>query len=148
MAVYKEGQGRITRVCSVLIMALVGAFAGNSWFRWKVSIDDLSSGMSANMLLNPALLVGVLLFLGLTLLGAYLAFFRSGTSEFLIDVDSEMRKVVWPDVLPLFDPKAQAWGSTYVVIVTTVICTIYIGLVDTFFEWALARHLLVWLLAN
>lgn len=146
MAVFKEGQGIATRIGAVILMTLLGAYSGLCWWHWQIGEAALSGG-ALGLFANAAFAVGVLLFIGLTAAGIWLSFFRPGTCEFLIEVDTELRKVVWPNVLPLFDPKTQAWGSTYVVIITTVLCTVYIGVVDIVFEWALARHVLVWLLA-
>lgn len=147
MAIFKEGQGVPTRIGSVILMTLLGGYAGLCWYQWQISEATATSGDTFALFANSAFAVGIILFLGLTGAGIWLSFFRASSSDFLIEVDAELRKVVWPNVLPLFDPKTEAWGSTYVVIVVTIVCTLYIGLVDIVFEWALARHLLVWLLA-
>ncbi len=148
MAIYKEGQGALTRILTILLIGLVGAYTGISWYRWQIDAETVKTGSFVSLFLNPAFVGALVIFVGLILLGVYLSYFKANSADFLIELDAELRKVVWPTAMPLFDPKAEAWGSTYVVIVTTVLSTVYIGLVDMFFEWSLARHVLVWLLAN
>ena len=57
-------------------------------------------------------------------------------TKFFSDVNAEIRKVVYPG-------KAELIGSTWVVIITTVIVAIYLGAVDwglsRFVEYMLAR---------
>ena len=57
-------------------------------------------------------------------------------SKFIRDVNAEIRKVVYPG-------KDELIGSTWVVIITTVIVAIYLGAVDwglsRFVEYMLAR---------
>ena len=57
-------------------------------------------------------------------------------SKFIRDVNAEIRKVVYPG-------KDELIGSTWVVIITTVIIAIYLGAVDwglsKFVEYMLAR---------
>lgn len=145
MAVYKEGQGRITRIGAMCLSVLLGLYAGSCWYRWQFDIES-ARGVTADFLLNGAFIGAVVIFLGVCLLGLRLAFKSEKTSDFLIDVDVELNKVVWPEMFPLFDPKAEAWGATYVVIVTTIVMTIYIGIADSVLEFVIWKNFLNWLL--
>ena len=49
--------------------------------------------------------------------------------------------MVWPTTAPLFDPKAEAWGSTYVVIVCTAMFTVFIWLADLFLHFGITEFL-------
>ncbi len=144
---HKEKQGKVTRAGAVVIGVILALYSGFSWYRWQLSIEDASSASLSSLFLNHAFIGAIIIFLAITAFSVYLSYFSVKSSDFLIDVDVELRKVVWPDALPLFDPKAEAWGATYVVIVTVIFLTIYIGLVDTILENVLAKHLLQWLLA-
>lgn len=148
MAIYKEGQGALTRILTVVLALLIGVYAGISWYRWQVDVESVTSSDAASLFMNSAFVGALVILFAMIGLGVFLAYFKQNSADFLIELDVELRKVVWPEVMPLFDPKAEAWGSTYVVIVTTILSTVYIGAVDMFFEWSLARHALVWLLAN
>jgi preprotein translocase SecE subunit len=83
---------------------------------------------------------GVLL-VGIAGLFVWMVFKRPGSADYLIDMDDELRKVVWPSVLPLFDPKTEAWGSTYVVIVCAILFTAFIWLVDLFLQYTITYGL-------
>ncbi len=137
----------MSRYGAVALAVLVALYAAFCWYVWQVgSSSDLTMG-NVHALANAKAIVGaVVLLAGITGCGIWLAFFHDVAGEFLIDVDTELRKVVWPEVLPLFDPKASAWGSTYVVIITTIILTVYIGMVDRVLGWVsdyLLKKLLV-----
>ena len=144
---HKEKQGKVTRAGAVVLGVILALYSGFSWYRWQLSIEDASSASVSSLFMNQAFVGALVIFLGITAFAVYLSYFSVKTSDFLIDVDVELRKVVWPDALPLFDPKAEAWGATYVVIVTVILLTIYIGLADTVLEFVLAKNLLQWLLA-
>jgi len=116
-------------VAAVALVTLVGFYAGYSWYWWRFPGGETLTAR----LLSLGFLGGVVLFLLFVVAGVYFAFFNSRTCEYLIDTDGELRKVVWPAVQPLFDPQAEAWGATYVVIGCAIVLTVYIGIVD----WAL-----------
>lgn len=145
MTLYKKGQGNASRMGAFALIVLVGAFAGYSWFGWCDVALSRTGSMGA---FAPILgMVGaVALFLLTAFLAMWVSFLNPRTAEYLLEMDLELRKVVWPSVKPPFDPKAEAWGSTYVVIVLTILLTVYLGLIDSFLEFTMARHLLVWLL--
>lgn len=149
MSVYKEGQGNLTRFGAVLLATIIAAYAAFSWYLWWISSrTNLTLRDDSAFFSTGALIGATILLVGIVSIGIWLSFYKSVTSEFLIDVDTELKKVVWPEVLPLFDPKTSAWGSTYVVIVTTVILTVYIGLIDVVLSWTLTANLLKWLLVS
>ncbi len=141
---YKAGQGMPSRIGALLVGVLIAAYASYSWFRWHPfgAIGRTGGVMSVDFIISLILLFG---FLGLF---AWLVFRKPVSSDYLIDMDDELRKVIWPTVLPLFDPKTEAWGSTYVVIVCAIIFTLFIGLVDLILQYVITYGLFQhWLFA-
>lgn len=140
---YKAGQGMPSRTGALLIGLLIAVYASISWYTW---LRPLGADTRFAQFVNPGFIGALVLLVGVTGLFAYLAFRSPGSSDYLIDMDDELRKVVWPSVMPLFDPKTEAWGSTYVVIVCSIFFTIFIWLVDLFLQltisWGLFRNLL------
>jgi preprotein translocase SecE subunit len=109
---------------------------------------DASSVEPGQELFNPTVLLviriagALVLGGGLCLLGANVCLRSPGGSDYLIDMDTELRKVVWPAVQPMFDPKAEAWGNTYIVILFTVLLTIFLWFVDSFYGLAITEGLM------
>ena len=140
---YKAGQGVASRTGALLLGILIGFYAALSWYSW---LRPLGANTRFEQYVSVGFLGSVILLLFVVGLFAYLAFRSPGASDYLIDMDAELRKVVWPSVMPLFDPKTEAWGSTYVVIVCAIIFTIFIWLTDLFLQftvtWGLFRSLL------
>lgn len=122
---YKAGQGMPSRIGAMIVGALIAFYASYSWFRWHPFGATGGGALSVDFAISVILLIGALVFFGWT------AFRSPKSSDYLIDMDDELRKVVWPSAMPLFDPKTEAWGSTYVVIVCSIIFTVFIWLVDT-----------------
>jgi preprotein translocase subunit SecE len=134
--VYKAGQGMPSRYGAMIIGALIAFYASFSWFRWHpLGPVGTTGGFGIDTVIALILLVGVL---GLF---TWLIFKKPASSDYLIDMDDELRKVVWPHVMPLFDPKTEAWGSTYVVIVCAVLFTAFIWLVDIFLQYTITYGL-------
>ncbi len=133
---YKAGQGKPSRYGAMIIGVLIAFYASYSWFRWHpFGAVGSGGGFGVDTVIALILLLGVL---GLF---AWLSFRNPASSDYLIDMDDELRKVVWPSVMPLFDPKTEAWGSTYVVIVCAILFTIFIWVVDLVFQYAITYGL-------
>ena len=122
MPVYKAGQGMASRTGAMIIGFLIAVYASFSWYRWQ----PLASTQAASLNLPIALV----LLVGICILFGWIAFRSPSYSDYLIDMDDELRKVVWPSVMPLFDRKTEAWGSTYVVIVCAILFTLFIWVAD------------------
>ncbi len=132
---YKAGQGMPSRVGAMVVGIIIAAYASFSWYRWH----PLASGSEGVGSIDLG--VAAVLLLGIAAFFAWLVFKRPASADYLIDMDDELRKVVWPTVLPLFDPKTEAWGSTYVVIVCAILFTIFIWLVDLFLQYTITYGL-------
>jgi preprotein translocase SecE subunit len=120
---------------AMVVGILIAAYASLSWYRWNPFAAERSGGGSVDLVIAAVLLVGI------AVLFAWLIFKRTGSVDYLIDMDDELRKVVWPSVLPLFDPKTEAWGSTYVVIVCSILFTVFIWVVDLLLQYTITYGL-------
>ncbi len=132
---YKAGQGMPSRVGAMVVGILIAAYASLSWYRWQPFASGTSGAGSIDLGVAGVLLIGIAAFF------AWFVFKRPSSSDYLIDMDDELRKVVWPAVLPLFDPKTEAWGSTYVVIVCAILFTLFIWLTDLILQYVITYGL-------
>lgn len=136
---YKQGQGVFSRTGILVLIALFGIYSGYSWYNHFLDVD-MSSGALA-----WAWGGAVVLAVGFIVLGIMTSVTNPKSCDFLIDMDVELRKVIWPDTQPVFDPKAEAWGATYVVIITVIVFALFIYLVDVFLTYTVQMGLLPWL---
>lgn len=130
----------MSRSGMMALITLFGAYAGYSWYTEFYSEMDASGSGGAVALVGAAVLLFGFLAIGYLVGGS-----NAKTCEFLIDMDSELKKVIWPDVQPVFDPKAESWGATYVVIITVVVFTVLIYAADMFLTVTIQNGLLRWL---
>jgi preprotein translocase subunit SecE len=122
------------------LLVLFGAYAGYSWYSEFYSVSETSGTGGVVSMIGATVLV-----LGFLVIAYLIGVATPKTCDFLIDMDSELKKVIWPDVQPVFDPKAEAWGATYVVIITVIVLTVFIYAVDIFLTFAVQDGLLSWL---
>ena len=120
---------------------LLAFYAGYRWYWWQWQ----ESLTLSDWLLGIHSIGSVILFQRISLGAGYLCFVRPGSCDYLIDMDVELRKVVWPPVQPLFDHRAEAWGSTYVVILCTILMTVFIWITDMVLETTITHGLLRWI---
>lgn len=123
---YKKGQGKWTRGLTMGGGALI-VFLGAIWlFEHPLAAmaNALSLGSGATMVFQYA---GAALFI---LGGMYLAFWvsylRTGSGDFFIATEGEMKKVSWSS-------RKEIYGSTKVVIFTMVLMGVLLFVVDLFF---------------
>jgi preprotein translocase SecE subunit len=120
-----------SRIGAVVVGVIVAAYASLSWYAWQM---PLGAASRIDRFVSLGFIGALVLLAGIIALFFHLAFRSRKSADYLIDMDDELRKVVWPSVMPLFDPKTEAWGSTYVVIVCAIFFTIFIWLVDLFLQ--------------
>ena len=120
LEIYKRGQGKYTRICTivgVMLVGVIGAYVlSDKLVFW---LSDVSGG------LYMAFGIPVLLVVGLGLLMFWIVN-RPSSADFLIATESEMKKVSWSS-------RKEIVGSTKVVIVTTVILSAILFGVDSLF---------------
>ncbi len=134
---YKAGQGMSSRIGAMVVGLIIAIYTSVSWYSW-LRPTSMTSG---SYLTHYSFIGAIVLLLAVAGLFAHLSFRSPASSDYLIDMDDELRKVVWPSVMPLFDPKTEAWGSTYVVIVCAILFTIFIWLVDLFLQLTISYGL-------
>ena len=112
-----------------------GAYRGYIWAKgWTWPLEQIPVGYVLNWGQ-----VGAALILVMTVsLSFYVMFMNRRSVDFLVEVERELREVAWPEYQPIGSPKAELWGSTYIVIVVVLVLTAFVGLVDTVYQ-ALAK---------
>jgi preprotein translocase subunit SecE len=120
LAIYKPGQGYWTRVLTA-VGAGVLVLSGVAWL-----VNQIASGMGESQWLLPmqaGVAVGIILVAGIAL---FRILNTPRVADFMIATEAEMRKVNWPD-------RREVIGSTWVVIVGTVLMAIFLFVVDLIF---------------
>lgn len=141
---YKTQQGLIVRwgVFSITsILFLFGTYRlyySFSWFGWawatrawpELSFELPLVAIPINV--SPALLISLGCGIVCLLVIGYLSFYNLRISDFLIDTESEMRKVSWPT-------PGDVVKSSLAIVFIVVLLAVYILLIDTilanFFKW-------------
>ena len=137
---YKMGQGMVSRVGIFVLTLMLGFYSGYSL--------HYSYGSGEGGLLNSVMILSILIGVAVAVAGVFISFRVPVTVDFLIDMDVELRKVIWPETQPLFSQKAEAWGATYVVIVTVIVMTLFIYIVDMGLEKVVQEGILNRIFAN
>jgi len=116
--IYKKGQGKWTRMGTVLGGALVGAMTATFVYNQTNyrTIYNFELGY-----------IPCLVFCALYALLCYILMNNHTNVDFLIATDSEMKKVNWTT-------RAELWGSTKVIIIFMFIIAIFLFVVDELFE--------------
>lgn len=113
LKIHKPGQGYWTRVLTAASAGVIVAFG----LIWLADVMKLKPIPAAITLAAVALGTAAIL---------YWIMNRPRTVQFLIDTDSEMRKVNWPN-------KREIYGSTWVVICGTVLLAVLLFAIDSAF---------------
>ncbi len=128
--IYKRGQGKYTRLCSVFGGAII-AGAGCWKLYEKLGAMDLPLNRRAELWVVTMVPAGV--FVILTLLLFWLVN-KPSVADFMIAAEGEMKKVSWSS-------RQEIAVSTTVVIVVVIIMAVLLGVTDlifrTFFTWLL-----------
>ncbi len=121
--VYKQGQGKWTRLGTVLVAAVLGLLTAYNLFQYAQPYLPLEHPEGARRLV----LLGCVLFL---VSFAALTFWLTNKPknvDFLIATDSEMKKVNWTT-------KGELFGSTRVVVLFLVFIAVFLFVVDLIFQ--------------
>ena len=134
---YRPGEGRWGRFGALAVVLGMSAFGAYRWHLWG------SSGSWSNWLpwlgrlpmigrheLNWGEIGAALILIVFTLLAYRVCFVRSGSSDFLIETEIELRKVTWPEWKPMFRMSTELWGSAYVVILVVAALALLIAAID------------------
>ncbi len=117
--IYKKGQGKYTRMTTLLTAVSLAAIAA-------VSMSEFLTSYSVTQ--TPLIRYGVPLLL-VACVGLLVLWIvnRPRTADFLIATEGEMKKVSWSS-------KKEIIGSTKVVIITTLIMAMILFIVDLSFR--------------
>lgn len=141
---HKPGDGTTTRLgLFVALMAFV-AFTCHHWYyNWQFlrrflleRLNSLGGAFLLDWSVQPgaAWVIQVSGTAVLALLGFGFAYYyiyvKPKTAEFLVQTDTELRKVSWTKVKPMFRPDTELWGHTYVVLIVVVLLALFIFGVD------------------
>jgi len=110
--IYKRGQGRWSRGVAAAVLSALGIWAAVSTYGWtEVSVQEWG-----RYAISGGILLGFLWF-------AYYLSNRPKTASFLIETETEMKKVTWPT-------GPEVLSATFVVIVVVVIMGAFLFGVD------------------
>lgn len=127
---YKPGQGTIVRWSAFALVALLVLFGCHSLYR-VVGTDWWENALLRVPILDFGVTTGFLISFGLAAAGCFAAYVfvvnGSRPAEFLIETEGELKKVNWP-------PRHEFLGSSFIVILSVVIISLYLMFVDKFLE--------------
>ena len=113
--IHKSGQGTKARVSAALCGIAFVLFG----FTESVDVNAMKSSVVGSII------TGVLFF-GFCGAILYLTYYHKRTVDFLIDVQAELRKVVWPS-------KSEVRGATLVVVFSVAALAAFLLVIDTCF---------------
>ncbi|BBM85568.1 preprotein translocase subunit SecE [Candidatus Uabimicrobium amorphum] len=137
LPIYKKKQGQVVRWTAFLTFVALWLFATYRCFgsfpEWEWTSTVYMEGIVIPLIdyslpvVTPKLLVSLGIGLLLIIMSAYFCFLSQRTSDFLIDTESEMRKVSWPTM-------KEVVKSSTVVIIAIIILALYLFVVDIGFD--------------
>lgn len=135
---YRPRDGWLIRRAFFVMAVAFGAFAAYRMYLWAKAYRWLLADVSVRYPLNWGQVGGALVLAGVFFMTYYFIFMRRSSVDFLVEVERELREVAWPEYRPIGSPKAELWGSTYIVIGVVLVMTVFVGLVDFVYQ-ALAQ---------
>jgi len=131
---YRPLDGWLVRRLFFVLMVAFGGFSAFRIYIWSKAWTRWLPIVSGHVL-NWGEVTGTVVMVAFFLFAYYLMFLNHRSTDFLVEIEGELRKVSWPEFKPIGSPKAELWGSTYVVIGVVIVMAIYIGLVDSVFNF-------------
>ena len=130
---YKRKQGQTTRWITFVTLTTLWLYAAYRCFfsfpdwKWAETVYLYSVKIPLVEIPTPDITSKLLISIGvgvlLSFISAYMCFWGNRTSDFLIDTESEMRKVSWPTL-------KEVLKSSVVVIIAIIILAVYLYVVD------------------
>ena len=135
--IYKEGQGVLVRRCAFWGLMLIIVWGGQSLYTWLFNTFDFSKVLLIERgveplqgyripLLDQRFNWAFVIAWGMVLAASFVTWrllMRPRTADFLIDTDTELKKVTWPSW-------KDAWNSSVIVIVFVIVLTCFLLISD------------------
>ena len=135
---YKKGQGVLVRRVAFWGLAVLILWGGQALYTFSINTFDfmkiliLEDGPGYTLpVLNQKFNVAFVICWAITiaaLVGVHAALNRQRSADFLVDTDSELKKVTWPTW-------KEGWNSSIIVIVFVAFLTVFLVASD----WGLSR---------
>jgi preprotein translocase SecE subunit len=120
--IYKPGQGKYTRLCTALVVAVIVGL-GCYFLNKMLEANDVSRWVSR---LLPVVMGAVLTGVALWLVN------KPAVADFMIAAEGELKKVNWSS-------RKEVAVSTLVVIIVVVVMAVLLGATDTVFSLIFSR---------
>ena len=133
-SLYRPRDGWFVRRFFFVLSAAFGAFGAYRTYIWARGWTWPLSRIPIEYALNWGQVGSALILVFASAFSVYVMFMNRRSVDFLVEVERELREVAWPEYQPIGSPKAELWGSTYIVIVVVVIMTAFTGLVDMIYQ--------------
>jgi preprotein translocase SecE subunit len=121
--IYKRGQGKYTRLCSVFAFGTIAALGCLQLYKW---LDASDFGLSPRGALWLATMVPTGILVGCGLLIFWLAN-KPSVADFMIAAEGEVKKVSWAS-------RREIAVSTFIVIVVVIFMAALLGVTDLAFR--------------
>ncbi len=93
-------------------------------FKWGISAP-----VSESLSVTWGLVLGILVGIAVSVVGFYLTMVHTKSVIFVNEVESELRKIIWPKSKP-FAARTELWQSVLAVMLLMVVLVVYISIVD------------------
>ncbi len=125
LSIYKPGQGKWTRLLTAAGIGII-VFTAAFWVGGEMDAipDEASRELWKTVMFALVMLGGGAM--------TYWALNRPRIADFMIATETEMKKVNWPS-------RRDIVGSTWVVILGTLLMAVFLFLVDLGFTWCFQR---------
>lgn len=127
---YRPQDGWVVRRLFFVLLVGFGGFSAYRAYIWLNAYKLTRLPEVGGHTFTAGEIAGVCVLAAVSIAAYYLIFLKQKSSDFLVEVEAELRKVSWPEYKPVGSPKAELWGSTYVVIGVVVVMAVFIYAVD------------------
>ena len=115
VGIYKPGQGKVSRAVAAIGLAAFGLWGAVETNGWMIDYT-MASGYYLGYIVPGVILAGFLW-------TAWFVSNRGATTDFVIETETEMKKVTWPTT-------REVANATIVVIIVTVLLGVYLFCID------------------
>ena len=135
MKIYRPKDGKAVRWGAMAVATALGIYASHSWYYWA-KVPGRFGAQIGDLPFGAGEIGGVVILLGVVLASFWICFTHARASNFLIEVEIELRKVTWPSIKPWLSTKSEVWASTYIVLAVVTILVLFVYIVDLVLTFA------------